>query len=110
MLSLLTAVCVINAETEGVATATKTEHDMAHRTLSKQEGKKRTLRTKAVSPEELTVTYGHVTSGLGVFVDKEMDRHEVWMKVGGASQGMDVAAVFYPEHNGYTVVRVVHGT
>ena len=77
MLSLLTAVCVINAETEGVATATKTEHDMAHRTLSKQgwrkthmpiilyinkyvcncssvEGKKRTLRTKAVSPEELT--------------------------------------------------------
>jgi hypothetical protein len=56
------------------------------------------------------VTYGHVTSGLGVFVDKEMDRHEVWMKVGGASQGMDVAAVFYPEHNGYTVVRVVHGT
>ena len=50
------------------------------------------------------VTYGKVTPGLGVFIDKEMDRREVWMEEGGDAQSMDAAAVFFQEHNGYTVV------
>ena len=50
------------------------------------------------------VTYGKATPGLSVFIDKEMDRREVWMEEGGDAQSMDVAAVFFPEHNGYTVV------
>ncbi len=44
-----------------------------------------------------------------MFVEKEMERQEVWVAEGGNPTEMDKSVVFYPETRGYQVVRIVSG-